>query len=106
MITEDRAEKAVEYLRDSAENYGAYRGRMAYCESNLRRVKSLLMLAKTGPMWEREAEAYAAEEYNQAMKDLSDATADYETMRALREAAAFTVEVWRSQNSTRRQGNV
>jgi hypothetical protein len=28
-----------------------------------------------------------------------------ETIRALREAATYTIEVWRSQNSARKQGS-
>lgn len=106
MISEERAEAAVEYLRDNAREYGALRGRVAYTESNLRRVKSLEMMGKAGSVAERETNAYASDAYQGAIQDYSDATAEYETMRALREAASFTVEVWRSQNSTRRQGNV
>ena len=111
MIAEDRAEGAVEYLRDCAAEYGRLRGHMEYCDGNLRRVKSLQMLERRGPLpggpvADREAAAYASDAYLTAMQELENATAAYETMRALREAAVYTIEVWRSQNSTRRQGNV
>ena len=106
MISEDRPEAAVDYLRDSAEPYGKLRGSMAYCEANLRRVKSIEMLGKSGSLGDREAAAYASDAYLKAMEALENVTAEYETIRALREAAIYTIETWRSQNSTRKQGHV
>lgn len=104
MIDEDRVEGAVEYLRDTAKQYGQARGRASYMEANLRRVKSLEMVGKTGGVGEREAAAYASDAYKAAMEDLENAVAEMETIKALREAANMTIETWRSQNSTRRQG--
>ncbi len=106
MITEERAEKAVEYLRDSATAYGQARGSMAYCEANLRRVKALEMMGKSGSLGDREAAAYASDAYLKALGALESVTTEYETTRALREAAIYTIETWRSQNSTRKQGHV
>jgi hypothetical protein len=103
VIDESRAEKAVDYLRDTAKEYGQHCGRMAYATSNLRRVKSLQMLqAPPGSVADREAFAYASDAYKAAMEDEQNAVADRETMRAMRDAAEFTFELWRSQNSTRR----
>ena len=104
MIEEERCEKAVEFLRDTAEKYGNAKGYESFCEGNLRRVKSLQLLASEGSLGEREAKAYASAEYKVALGELQNATAEYETLRALREAAAITVDVWRSQNSARKQG--
>ncbi len=104
MIDEQRVEKAVEYLRDTAQDYGKARGRASYMEANLRRVKSLEMIAKSGGVGEREAAAYASEAYKDAMEQMENAVADVETIKALREAASYTIEVWRSQNSARKQG--
>ncbi len=104
MIDEQRVEGAVEYLRDTAKDYGTKRGRASYMEANLRRVKSLEMIAKTGGVGEREAAAYASEAYKEAMEQMENAVAEVETIRALREAATYTIEVWRSQNSARKQG--
>jgi hypothetical protein len=105
MITEERAEKAVEYLRDTAERYGQLCGRMAYAASNLRRVKSLQMLeAPPSSVADREAFAYSSAAYLTAMEEERDATAERETSRAMRDAAEFTFELWRSQNSARRAG--
>lgn len=94
----------MNYLRDSAERYGTARGHQAYCDANMRRVKALELLGSDGTLGEREAKAYASETYKVAMGDLQNATAEVETIRAKREAAVFTIEVWRSANSARKQG--
>jgi hypothetical protein len=107
MVTEERAEKAVDYLRDTAKQYGQMCGRMAYATSNLRRVKALQMIqAPPGSVADREAFAYASDAYKDAMEEEQNATADRETLRAMRDAAEFTFELWRSQNSARKAGVV
>jgi hypothetical protein len=107
MVTEERAEKAVDYLRDTAKQYGQMCGRMAYATSNLRRVKALQMIqAPPGSVADREAFAYASDAYKGAMEEEQNATADRETLRAMRDAAEFTFELWRSQNSARKAGVV
>lgn len=106
MLSEDDIEKAVHYLRDTAKQYGQARGYVAYTGNNLKRVKSLQMISRSGGVGEREAAAYASEEYQKAMEDEQNAVAEYETIKALREAAVNKIEVWRSQNSARKQGNV
>lgn len=105
MKTEEQAEKAVDYLRDTAKQYGQMCGRMAYASSNLRRVKALQMLsAPPGSVADREATAYASADYLAAMEEERDATAEKETLRAMRDAAEFSFELWRSQNSARKAG--
>lgn len=104
MISESRVEKALEFLRDSAALYGQARGHAAYCEAQLRRIKALEMVARDGGVGEREAAAYASDAYKQAIEELRNATAESETLRAKRDAAEFTIEVWRSQSSARKQG--
>lgn len=105
MKTEEQAEKAVDYLRDTAKQYGQFCGRMAYATSNLRRVKALQMIqAPPGSVADRESFAYASDDYKAAMEEEQNATADRETLRAMRDAAEFTFELWRSQNSARKAG--
>ena len=112
MISEERVEKAVEFLRDTAEQYGQTRGHLAYCDANMRRVKSLEIMESRGiedgqkgrSVAIMEVEAYASDAYLTAMLELQNSSADYETLRAKREAAVMTIEVFRSQNSARKAG--
>lgn len=103
MISEERVEAAVEYLRDHAVAIGRARGRFMLAENSLRRVKALNM-PEEGSIAERERVAYASDEYRAALEELRDAVVEYETIRAYREAASMTIEVWRSQSSARKQG--
>ena len=67
-------------------------------------IRSLELLIAEGSLGEREAKAYASEMYKQAMEAYENATAETETLRAQREAAVYTIETCRSQNSARKQG--
>lgn len=104
MITEEQADRAVNYLRDSADDYGKACGRLAYLDGNLRRIKALEMLTAKGTLGEREAQAYASDAYKQALEQLEEATATRETIRAMRDAAQARFEQWRSENSARKAG--
>lgn len=104
MVTEDQVQRAVDYLRDTAEEYGKACGRLAYLDGNLRRVKSLEMLEAKGTLGEREAQAYASQAYKEALEQLEEATATRETLRAMRDAAQAKFEQWRSEGASRRQG--
>lgn len=103
-MTEEQAEKAVLYLRDSAEHYGKARGHAMWTEANLRRVKSMQMIGKEGTIAMLEANAYASKEYLDAMDQSSEAVCEMERIKALREAASFCIEMFRSTNSARKQG--
>lgn len=104
MVTEDQVQRAVDYLRNTAEEYGKACGRLAYLDGNLRRIKSLEMLEAKGTLGEREAQAYASQAYKEALEQLEEATATRETLRAMRDAAQARFEQWRSEGASRRQG--
>jgi hypothetical protein len=106
MISETRVEEAVEFLRDSAMDFGRARGHQIYAEKSLSRVKSLQMVGRPGSAADREASAYASAEYLDALEGLQNAVADCETLRAQRDAAEMLIEVWRSQFSASRRGNI
>ncbi len=93
MLEESTVEKAVWFLRDSSPLIGAARGHMVYCEDNLRRVKSLQMIDLDGSVADREVRAYASDAYRQAIDDRKNATAEYETLRAQRDAAQYAIDV-------------
>lgn len=103
-LTFESAEKALYFLRDTARKYGSLKGHQLFTEANLRRIKSIQMLELEGSLGEREAKAYASEPYLRAMKDYEDTTAEFETLRAQRDAAAIAVEMWRSINSSKAKG--
>lgn len=103
MITDAQAEAAADFLRDNASDAGKLRGERIYCEEYRKSLKAILMSqsrAKTSA--EREAEAYAHQLYLDHLAKLRDAVQADEENRALREAAAMKVEVWRTEGANLR----
>lgn len=94
------AQKAVQYLIDSAPDFAFSKATQVKCENMLRVVKSLTMKAsneKTSAA--KETQAYASQPYLEAVQELFEATVKAEEIKALREAAKYKIEVWRSLNA-------
>jgi len=102
-MTPERASKAVQYLIDSAAEYGAARADAMRADDMLRVIKSLMMAQsneKSAAAQEREA--YASQRYRDAIDTKFEAVKTSETLRARREAAIQTIEAWRSMNANQR----
>ena len=98
------AANATEYLVQSAAEIAAAKADMERAHHMLRVTKSLVMKMHDGkPISAQERDAYASDEYQEAVNNLFDATRDYELLRAKREAAKMRIEFWRSLNATHRQ---
>lgn len=97
IVTEQEVEKALDWLRDNAAEIGAAKEHAVRTERMVKHIKALEMkkhseLAVTA----QEREATASEGYRTASLEEAKAAGEYEKMRALREAAALKIEVWRS----------
>lgn len=103
MISDDDAERAVDYLRDTAQIAAQARANRAYLEQYLRTVRAQQMLAsEAGTIAEREADALVSVPYRQAMTALREAVEMDERYRFLREAALAKIDAWRTQSSNLR----
>lgn len=103
MIDSQKAAKAVQYLIDSAAEYGAARADAQRCDDMLRVVKALIMAqSNERSAAAQEREAYAHENYIAAVGEKFEAVKTAETLRARREAAIQTIEAWRSLNANQR----
>jgi hypothetical protein len=103
MIDQDAAEKASQYLVDSAFKYGEARARMFKADKMLNHVRSIAFVhsdATTAAA--REAEAYASPEYLAAIEELRAATEEAEKLKAAREAAEIRVDLWRTISARQR----
>jgi hypothetical protein len=103
MIDQEAAEKASQYLVDTAFAYGASRARMFKADKMLNHVKSIAFIhsdATTAAA--REAEAYASPEYLAAIEELRAATEEAEKLKAAREAAEIRVDLWRTISARQR----
>ena len=102
-VDQDRAAKAVEFLIDSAAEYGAARADAVRAEAMLRHIKALAMrLSDEKSAAGQERDAYASSSYESAIHELFEATKAAETLKAQRESAMATIEWWRSANANQR----
>lgn len=102
MISDAEAEKAVEYLRDSATGAAQARADRLYLEQWVKTVKAQCQAEKTGSVAATEIQALTDERYLQALQAYREAVAADEKARFLREAAAAKLEAWRTLSATRR----
>lgn len=107
MITDQRAESAVMYIRNKASEYAKAKAERIQIEEFRKTLKARLMQkaqlegAKTSA--EQEREAYAATDYEKLLDGLKVAVETEEKIRWEMVAAQLTVEVWRTQSANARR---
>lgn len=97
------AYRATEYLRDTAAEIGAAKADMVLAEATLKRTKALAMKASdANAISAQERDAYASSQYDAATQEVFNATKDYETLRAGREAANAKIAMWQTASANQR----
>lgn len=108
MITDDEAEKAVDFLRDNAIEAAQARADRIYVEQFRKTVKAQLMKEfeqkgfASGIAQEREA--YADPRYMEQLDAIQEAVFRDEKCRFLREAEMARFEAWRTFSKNQRTG--
>ena len=105
-IPDERLQKALDYLAHTDAKAANAKALVEGLSEQRKTLKSILYLAATGDQKKREAEAYAGEEYILHVEKYQNAILEFETLRNRRITAALIVEVWRSCNANRRNGNI
>ena len=101
------AEKAVDYLRESEEEYARYRGLMKSISAREKIVLARLMrespenTAAGKKMW-----AEAHEDFEAAVDESQEIQQECDLITARRERAYQVIEVYRSVNSSLKRGNI
>ena len=106
MISESRVEKAVEFYRDHAERYGQLVGLCKALEQKRKVVHGQAFLGAQGTVAEREARAYSSVEYRSIVEDIENSWADKTELESKLKAAEMTIDVWRSQNSSKNKAHL
>jgi hypothetical protein len=103
LVSDADVEKALDWLRDNADDIGAAKKDAYFSDGLVKHVKALAMKRHNDmPVSAQEREALASEEYRVALLEAAVAAGEYEKMRSLREAAASKIEVWRSASANYR----
>src|SRR5437899_1087800 len=96
MVSDDALEKALDYLRDTADSAAQRRADRLYLEDYSRVLKATVMAEHLAePVNAQERYAYSDLRYRNHLEALKIAIFEDEKARFLREAAAVKIEVWR-----------
>jgi hypothetical protein len=103
MILDADIEKAVDWLRDNAEDAAKSKAYRVYLEQYRKSLKAIIMAEhKDKPVSAQEREAYSDERYIQHLDILRIAVEEDEKKRFLRVAAEAKIEAWRSLSANHR----
>jgi hypothetical protein len=103
MITDEQVERALDFLRDSAETIATAKADMIHAEEYRKSLKALLAShSDEKSEAAKERSAYADPRYLEHLDKHREAVREYEKMRATREAAGAKIEAWRSQQANYR----
>src|SRR5437899_9373703 len=103
MISDEALEKALDYLRDTAETSASARANRLYLEDYSRVLRATIMSEHLAePVNAQERHAYADIRFRNHLEGLKQAIFEDERFRFLRDAASVKIEVWRSQQANER----
>lgn len=94
---------ALRYIQENAGKYAQAKADRIYIENYSKTLKSRLALkSDKKTLGDREMEAYASFQYEELMKGLKAAVEQEESLKWLLDAAKLKVEVWKTQEQSRR----
>ena len=102
MITEQQAEAANDFIRDSASAYGTAKANRVQLMEFRKSKKALLMNMKQGAQHERESFAYAHDDYIALLDGIREAVEIEEALRWRMKAAELKIEMYRTQQANNR----
>ena len=95
--------KALRYIQENAGKYAQAKANRIYIENYSKTLKSRLALeSDKKTLGDREMEAYGSTQYEELMQGLKEAVEQEESLRWLLEAAKLKVEVYKTQEQSRR----
>lgn len=102
LVSDADVGKALDFLRDSAGPIGEATREARKCEHMTKHLIALEMKRHEGSAAAQEREAKASTVYVEAINAEAVAAGELAKMKALREAAAMKLEIWRTQSSNYR----
>lgn len=103
MISDEQVEKALDFLRDSAESIAEAKADMIHTDEYRKSLKALLAShSDEKSEAAKERAAYSDPRYLEHLDKYREAVRVFEKLRAMREAAGAKIEAWRSQQANYR----
>ena len=106
-ISEAEIEKALNYLRDTAEPYAKWKSRMKFLELHRKSVRAAEILGATGnTMAENTQKGEASKAYKDILKEYEEAVYEFTLIDARRNAAESKISAWQTVSSSNRRGHI
>ena len=102
----DRAQKSIRYLAETDEPAAKARSLKDALDDQKKTILATEFLKHEGSQGERLKMAEASDTYKAHLQRLEFAIYDYEIYRNKRLTESLVIEMWRSENANRRNGNV
>jgi hypothetical protein len=107
MITDEKVEKALEYISQGARKLAQAKANYDYLADYTKVLKAQLM--KEHPKESaagQEREAFSDPRYTEHLKVVKDAEGEYLHLNYLIDAAKVTLDIWRTQSSNERAARI
>lgn len=104
MISSERMEKALRFLAETDDEVAAGEGDLLRAEYKHGLIKDRIFLTSEGTVAERQARAGSSNEAMTAHEEYISALVALKKLKAKRQTEEQIIQVWRSQESSRRQG--
>ena len=107
MNWQDKAEKALNYLQISEEEWAQYKALLKFQSERHKAILARLSI-KSGETTEagRKRDAEADDEFQAILDESTEIAERFYTLDAKRKRAEYTIEVFRSVNSAMKRGNI
>lgn len=103
IVSDNEVERALDFLRDSADSVGKARARLIRSGHMVKHVEALLTLASEQRSVEaKKCEAKTDPRWLEAVTEEAEAAGEFEKLRALREAADAKIRAWQSESANYR----
>ena len=106
IVTDEQVEEALNWMSENAAYLGEARARMDDAYEDMKSTEALYISSEDGPMDLRRAVARRSQEWKEAKAKKFNWTKKYETTRRIWEVKNQIIEIYRTQEASRRQGNV
>jgi len=106
MISDEQLEKALRYIAETDEPHAMAKMQLMANEQDIKTQKAIAFEEMEGSATEKNAKVCKENNVCKAVREWSTAIFEYQLLENKRKRAFITIEVWRSQNASRRQGNI
>lgn len=106
MISQERAEKALAYLATTDEKVADAKVEVMKREYHSKLTRAQQFLGAEGSVEQRKAIAEVSQPVQDAEAESLKAVGVFEHLKAKRATEEWVMEMWRSLNANRRQGNI